>query len=83
MTEEGIAPQAVDGKMSTNTDAKLPADEPSGIGKVLDQIFPYDAASAAERLGRAAGLAGSLARQLREVTNARRRASIGGDDHAD
>ena len=47
MTEEGIAPQAADGKMSTNADAKLPADEPSGIADVLDQIFPYDAASAA------------------------------------
>ncbi|WP_378947928.1 ABC transporter substrate-binding protein [Mesorhizobium sp. ANAO-SY3R2] len=46
MTEEGIAPQADDGKMSTNTDAKLPDDEPSGIGKVLDQIFPYDSATA-------------------------------------
>lgn len=46
LTEEGIAPQADDGKMSTNSDAKLPEDEPSGIGKVLDQIFPYDSASA-------------------------------------
>lgn len=48
LTEEGIAPQAADGKMSTNIDAKLPADEPSGIGKVVDQIFPYTAASAVE-----------------------------------
>ena len=47
LTEEGIAPQAVDGKMSTNSDVKLPADEPSGIGKVLDQIFVYDSAGAA------------------------------------
>ena len=46
LTEEGIAPQADDGKMSTNTDAKLPDDEPSGIGKVLDQIFPYDSEAA-------------------------------------
>ncbi|MET0530833.1 MAG: ABC transporter substrate-binding protein, partial [Microvirga sp.] len=46
LTEEGIAPQAVDGKISTNKDAKLPTDEPSGIGKVLDQIFPYSAATA-------------------------------------
>ncbi|WP_445206954.1 ABC transporter substrate-binding protein [Aminobacter sp. Piv2-1] len=46
MTEEGIAPQAADGKMSTNTDAKLPDDEPSGIGKALDQIFAYDSATA-------------------------------------
>ncbi|MFS8049230.1 ABC transporter substrate-binding protein [Rhizobium sp. BR 314] len=41
MTEEGIAPQAIDGKMSTNKDVRLPADEPSGIGKVLDQLLPY------------------------------------------
>lgn len=47
MTEEGIAPQAKDGKISTNRDAKLPADEPSGIGKVIDQMFAYESASAA------------------------------------
>jgi iron(III) transport system substrate-binding protein len=41
MTEEGIAPQAIDGKMSTNKDVSLSADEPSGIGKVLDQLLPY------------------------------------------
>ena len=49
LTEEGIAPQAVDGKISTNKDAKLPADEPSGIGKALDQILPYAAATATKR----------------------------------
>jgi iron(III) transport system substrate-binding protein len=48
LTEEGIAPQAADGKMSTNADAKLPADEPSGVAQVLDQMFPYDPASAAD-----------------------------------
>ena len=46
LTEEGIAPQAVDGKISTNKEAKLPADEPSEIGKALDQILPYAAATA-------------------------------------
>jgi iron(III) transport system substrate-binding protein len=46
MTEEGIAPQSADGKMSTNADVALPADEPSGIGKVLDQVFPYDITTA-------------------------------------
>jgi iron(III) transport system substrate-binding protein len=46
MTEEGIAPQAVDGKMSTNSDVKLPADEPSGLGDVLDKVFPYDISTA-------------------------------------
>jgi iron(III) transport system substrate-binding protein len=46
MTEEGIAPQAADGKMSTNGDVKLPANEPSGIGSVLDQVLPYSMATA-------------------------------------
>lgn len=41
MTEEGIAPQAIDGKMSTNKDVKLPADEPSGIGAALNELLPY------------------------------------------
>lgn len=45
MTEEGIAPQAIDGKMSSNTEAKPPADEPSGIIAVLDQVLPYSMAT--------------------------------------
>lgn len=45
MTEEGIAPQAIDGKMSSNTQAKPPADEPSGIIAVLDQVLPYSMAT--------------------------------------
>lgn len=45
MTAEGIAPQAIDGKMSTNKDVSLPADEPSGIGAVLDQLLPYNMAT--------------------------------------
>jgi iron(III) transport system substrate-binding protein len=48
MTAEGIAPQAIDGKMSTNRDVSLPSDEPSGIGAVLDQVLPYSMASALE-----------------------------------
>lgn len=46
MTEEGIAPQAQDGKISTNAANALPADEPSGVGAVQDRIFGYDAATA-------------------------------------
>ncbi len=42
MTEEGIAPQAEDGKMSTNTAIGLPEDEPSGIGAALDELAPYN-----------------------------------------
>lgn len=41
MTGEGIAPQADDGKMSSNSEVGLPADEPSGIGAVLDQVLMY------------------------------------------
>jgi iron(III) transport system substrate-binding protein len=50
-TPEGMAPQMIDGKMPTNVDAVLPADEPSGIGAVLDQIYPFDAATAAQDWG--------------------------------
>ncbi len=45
MTAEGIAPQAEDGKISTNREVSLPADEPSGIGAVLNQVFPYQMAT--------------------------------------
>jgi iron(III) transport system substrate-binding protein len=48
MTPEGIAPQMADGKMSTNVDAVLPDDEPSGIAGVLDRVYAFDAASAAD-----------------------------------
>ncbi len=48
MTQEGIAPQAADGKMSTNGDVSLPTDEPSGIGSALDQVLPYSMATALE-----------------------------------
>jgi iron(III) transport system substrate-binding protein len=46
MTAEGIAPQSIDGKISTNREVKLPADEPSGLAKVLDRLFPYNSKSA-------------------------------------
>jgi iron(III) transport system substrate-binding protein len=48
MTPEGIAPQMADGKMSTNVDAVLPDDEPSGIAGVLERVYAFDAASAAD-----------------------------------
>ena len=38
----------IDGKMSTNKDVKLPADEPSGIGAVLDRVLPYSMATSLE-----------------------------------
>jgi iron(III) transport system substrate-binding protein len=42
MTEEGIAPQLDDGKISYNTRVPLAADEPSGLGAHLDEMLPYD-----------------------------------------
>jgi iron(III) transport system substrate-binding protein len=46
MTAEGIAPQADDGKISSNRSVGLPPDEPSGIGKHIDQVLAYNPASA-------------------------------------
>lgn len=52
LTEEGIAPQMKDGKLPTNSDIKMPADEPSGIMEVADRLFPYDAATGLEDFDR-------------------------------
>ncbi|MCO5731291.1 ABC transporter substrate-binding protein [Rhizobium sp. SSA_523] len=41
LTEEGIAPQMKDGKVPTNTDIKMPEDEPSGLAKVADNLLGY------------------------------------------
>jgi len=46
MTPEGLMPQTVDGKMPTNTMAELPADEPSGVDAIRDNLLFFDAASA-------------------------------------
>ncbi len=46
MTEEGISPQTLDGKISSNTQVPMHADEPSGVGAILDQMMPYTSASA-------------------------------------
>ncbi|MDO9640607.1 MAG: ABC transporter substrate-binding protein [Pseudotabrizicola sp.] len=48
MTEDGIMPQMVDGKIPTNTTISMPADEPSGLMAVADRIFDYNAATALE-----------------------------------
>ena len=45
LTEEGIAPQMKDGKVPTNTDIKMPEDEPSGLAKVSDRLLGYNAAT--------------------------------------
>ncbi|WP_323013100.1 ABC transporter substrate-binding protein [Devosia sp.] len=45
MTAEGIAPQAQDGKVSSNTTVGLPDDEPSGVGAHLDEVLHYNPAT--------------------------------------
>ncbi|WP_457580891.1 ABC transporter substrate-binding protein [Ensifer canadensis] len=45
LTEEGIAPQMKDGKLPTNTDIKMPADEPSGLMTVADRLFAYNSST--------------------------------------
>jgi iron(III) transport system substrate-binding protein len=45
LTEEGITPQMKDGKMPTNTDIKVPDDEPSGLAKVADKLLGYRSAT--------------------------------------
>ncbi|VTP66298.1 Uncharacterised protein [Leclercia adecarboxylata] len=46
LTAEGIAPQGVDGKMSTNQKVNLPADEASGIAKHRGELMEYLTATA-------------------------------------
>ncbi|GGL50117.1 ABC transporter substrate-binding protein [Wenxinia marina] len=46
LTPEGIAPQAEDGKMSSNTEVGLPDDEPSGIGASWNRLLTYDMSTA-------------------------------------
>ena len=41
LSAEGIAPQGVDGKMSTNQTVKLPADEASGIEPHRSELMEY------------------------------------------
>lgn len=51
-TEEGIAPQVADGKISTNSEIEIPADEPSGVADVWDQILVFDSATAQDDFDR-------------------------------
>lgn len=46
LTEEGIAPQAIDGKISTNALVPIPEDEPSGVAGHLDRLMSFDMATA-------------------------------------
>ena len=45
MTAEGIAPQAADGKVSSNGTVGLPADEPSGIAAHMGELLTYNPAT--------------------------------------
>lgn len=45
MTEEGMAPQLGDGKLSTNTEARMPEGEPSGVFDIVDQLHVTDSAT--------------------------------------
>ncbi|HTN63473.1 MAG TPA: ABC transporter substrate-binding protein [Devosia sp.] len=47
LTEEGIAPQTVDGKISTNKAIPTNPAEASGITTMLDQLLDYDSSTAA------------------------------------
>ncbi|WP_434585429.1 ABC transporter substrate-binding protein [Klebsiella sp. R390] len=48
LTAEGIAPQGVDGKMSTNSTVALPANEASGIEKYRGALMEYLTSTAQE-----------------------------------
>lgn len=48
MTEEGMAPQLQDGKISSNTTAAMPDMERSGVIKLVDQLHVADATTAAQ-----------------------------------
>lgn len=48
MTEEGVAAQTVDGKISGNAKIGLPADEPSGIARHVQELMSFDPATAGD-----------------------------------
>ncbi len=52
MTEEGIAPMSVDGKMSANNSFPPHPEEASGVGAVMDQLMVYDTSTAADDFDR-------------------------------
>ncbi|GLS87129.1 ABC transporter substrate-binding protein [Cypionkella aquatica] len=45
LTEEGIMPQMLDGKIPTSSKITLPADEPSGLAAHIGDLFAYDAST--------------------------------------
>lgn len=46
LTEEGINPQRIDGKVPSDPRIGLPADEASGVSAVMDQLMVWDTSSA-------------------------------------
>ncbi|MCX7302380.1 MAG: ABC transporter substrate-binding protein [Rhodobacterales bacterium] len=48
LTEEGWAPQAIDGKMATNITHAPVEDEPSGVAALMDKIWVYDTTTSSE-----------------------------------
>lgn len=45
LTQDGIALETADGKKSTNTSVPIPADEPSGVADVWNQILVFKSSS--------------------------------------
>lgn len=48
LTEAGWSPQAIDGKISTNTTHGIPKGEPSGVAHYLDHLWPYDTSTSTQ-----------------------------------
>lgn len=48
LTEEGWAPQAIDGKMATNMTHTPVADEPSGVAAFMDHIWLYNTTTSSQ-----------------------------------
>lgn len=52
LTEEGIAPQSVDGKVSSNSAVPANPDEASGVAAHMDQLMVYELPTAADDFDR-------------------------------
>ncbi len=52
MSAEGMGPQLIDGKLSTNINAEMPADEASGIANHLDELHVTRSETAAQDFDR-------------------------------
>lgn len=46
LTEEGIAPQSADGKLSSNPEVPAHPEDQSGVSEYLDEMMPYSTATA-------------------------------------